>query len=670
MISKMTQTGLGGRDRVLKFDRLNLIVGQNGTGKTTTLLQVMYGATGKTPTGDRPGSILAYSKGGQCSVTTELDDGFKWERACGINRFTKATSTNLAIAGQRKLGKSKSEAMLAERVGDFAPMFDYEKFLAMRPEQRRELVLDLFAGPESLAADEIAKKVDVAKEELSDAEADHRGLVASVRDTTTRKNECPAPIHESRDDMKRKQEEAEGELSEIDQQIGKRKGVKVARDRLQKVQERAAQLAKDTAKVREKHLASTRMVEVKSELGDKTALAESPEPAAVDLSVIEKARDKRDAKGREHDEVDKARRKVSDELGAARIAEATESTKLRVCADWKKVADILESMEPSDGKNKILAIAEAKLKDFGYDELAAKVEGFKSVIATTSTEIERLAGDYGKITSVYDEIDARIVECENENREANKTRDAKLTEINAAKVRCVELTAEINQYDHATVGCDEMIKRAKQDALDAEGELAKLDTGDGESLESLESRRAGIAQSVLDVKQSIELRQTQDELTANLQELTAKASKSEDLVEKKKKAVSDAKKERDDALSEMMKPLVEGISDFVGETAYSTLVKETGAPTFEMGIVRDGGRISMDVLSGAEKLMFCVGLIVSMTNLSGQKEKFLLLEGRDLDVTNLSLIADRITTHAPDFQVFLTRISAPLGLDGWRVHEL
>lgn len=121
----------------------NLVVGDNGTGKTGLLQAIQFACQGHTNLGklDADTAQLAGPRG--CTVATELSDGFLWTRTLDVK--PDGNSQEIHIGGERRTTKAKSQAMVDAAVGDFAPMWDVKAFLELSADKRRDFIVDLCA---------------------------------------------------------------------------------------------------------------------------------------------------------------------------------------------------------------------------------------------------------------------------------------------------------------------------------------------------------------------------------------------------------------------------------------------------------------------------------------------------------------------------------------------
>lgn len=144
--------GVNGTTRV---GALNLIVGGNGAGKTAHLLGPQFAIEGKTPLGGRPEDSYALGSTSGCAVGLRFDDGDAFERRLEVDARKKSLGMSISIPGREDLKLRDAEAILSDRFGDFAPMWDIEAFLGLSIDRQRQFILELcsHAGDAAALAD-------------------------------------------------------------------------------------------------------------------------------------------------------------------------------------------------------------------------------------------------------------------------------------------------------------------------------------------------------------------------------------------------------------------------------------------------------------------------------------------------------------------------------------
>ncbi len=142
-IKKLELGKFKGTSSTDSLGRCTLLTGPNGSGKTARLAAIQFGVEGKTAIGARPEDSALLGQNGQCGITIELEDGFKWSRR--IRRMKATTKTELDVAGQASKSIRDLSPIVAAKCGTFAPQFSIDAFTGLSPDKQRDFVLDLCA---------------------------------------------------------------------------------------------------------------------------------------------------------------------------------------------------------------------------------------------------------------------------------------------------------------------------------------------------------------------------------------------------------------------------------------------------------------------------------------------------------------------------------------------
>ncbi len=145
-ITKVEVNNFKGIDGGYEFDGQELLVGPNGTGKTGLLQAIQFGCTATTGLGDKFEAALPLfgPRGGSVSIT--LNDGFSWCRSLVYDPKEAKTSQRLTIAGRETKNLKEADALIREKIGSFAIMFDLGAFTALSDEAKKNTVLSLCAA--------------------------------------------------------------------------------------------------------------------------------------------------------------------------------------------------------------------------------------------------------------------------------------------------------------------------------------------------------------------------------------------------------------------------------------------------------------------------------------------------------------------------------------------
>lgn len=153
-----------------RTDRLNLLTGPNGSGKTAIMEAIRWTLTGTSAVGKRPDAAIVYGDGTGCGASVSIGD-VEYARSLKLDNRDGTVKQSLTISGHPGIGIREAEAIVRQNIGDFIPMWDLGEFLAMSPDKRRDFILDLCAKacPKKADHDEIMNRVwSVAVAELLD----------------------------------------------------------------------------------------------------------------------------------------------------------------------------------------------------------------------------------------------------------------------------------------------------------------------------------------------------------------------------------------------------------------------------------------------------------------------------------------------------------------------
>lgn len=130
--------------------KLNLIVGDNGSGKSAIPLALMFAATGATPDGRKIDTVYEYADTDGCAVGLKLSDGFGFTRKVIANHRDAKLSQIIDITGRRDaLSVSAAEAAIEAKLGCLPSMWNASEFLGLSPKAKRNELLRMFAGTSS-----------------------------------------------------------------------------------------------------------------------------------------------------------------------------------------------------------------------------------------------------------------------------------------------------------------------------------------------------------------------------------------------------------------------------------------------------------------------------------------------------------------------------------------
>lgn len=146
-VEEVTLDRFKNQTRSERLDRLNLIVGDNGSGKTAVPLALMFAATGATPDGKKIDSAYEYTDPSGCKVGLRMTDGFAFDREIIADHRDRSLSQAITIRGRRDaLSNKAAEAAIEAALGAMPAMWNANEFLGLSPKAKRNELLSMFAG--------------------------------------------------------------------------------------------------------------------------------------------------------------------------------------------------------------------------------------------------------------------------------------------------------------------------------------------------------------------------------------------------------------------------------------------------------------------------------------------------------------------------------------------
>lgn len=132
-----------GGDSFNELQMRNLVLGENGSGKTRLLQMIAFAVTGRTELGGTNDASMQLMGPLGGSVRAKTAKGFGWTRHLIRDARENKVSSKLEVAGVGRIAVKEAEALIAENVGTFAPMFNLGEFTSLAPDKKRRAVLDL-----------------------------------------------------------------------------------------------------------------------------------------------------------------------------------------------------------------------------------------------------------------------------------------------------------------------------------------------------------------------------------------------------------------------------------------------------------------------------------------------------------------------------------------------
>jgi exonuclease SbcC len=160
-INKLLLDNFKGQNGEVPLDRLNVLVGANGTGKSARLQAIWWAIEGASRLGRAPRAALPYAGPNGMRVGLKLDNGLKFDRTLFIeHRRNRPPNVKCCVDWSgADTTTTAAETHVRETVGDFAPMFDLGVFLDKSIEKRTQAVVALCAGAVTSDGESVANRI-------------------------------------------------------------------------------------------------------------------------------------------------------------------------------------------------------------------------------------------------------------------------------------------------------------------------------------------------------------------------------------------------------------------------------------------------------------------------------------------------------------------------------
>lgn len=168
MINEVQIKGLKGLDTVQELSGRDIICGKNGSGKSTRAQAIQAAILGYVPgNGKTAADTFKLANGNKMAVGLTTSGGFRFDRT--LERKTKTKRNGAAeikieqeltvSPGKGEKTAADEEKRIAEELGSFPCMLDFDEFLSLSDLKRREFIYSLSAADIALTKDGIAAEL-------------------------------------------------------------------------------------------------------------------------------------------------------------------------------------------------------------------------------------------------------------------------------------------------------------------------------------------------------------------------------------------------------------------------------------------------------------------------------------------------------------------------------
>lgn len=614
---------------------LTILSGPNGSGKTARLEAIRWAIAGTSSLGERPDAAapLFGPRGG--GITLTFDDGFKFRRRIDINR-DGTTRTTIESPPGTPLGVKEGTQAIRDRCGDFAPMFDIGKFLALSADKRRDFVLGLCKSGEATNTNarlgRIAKAFGLNGDNDKERQAFDAG-VSIIRPGLELTDENAA-LASALDQIKKAANEAKRDADRCTataQRLSEQKrGMEVLTEpveafegRMKIVQgqrdEIVAQLANQEGRVTARNSLEGQIARGKTALVNiRTRLAET-----------EKERQRYGSSATLQELVDaamgsaKSTNEIESELHAAGIALRDARERRDRAADRLTIANASEWAECRNTFEECIAKVAAWLTP-------SQIQTFSSVRRFIFERADRDTAGKAEYERDLETSKATIARLEPES-EALKGR---LTVIASAQ----RTLRDIGRADQEVDSWKQSGAREEESLASAQEQFNQLLTAGGfEADDELRERQSALDGVLREQRKWADNRRQYDAIDAECQRAVMDAENFRVRNDVFKRLADAVREVRDDLIDKLIGSLLVPLGSFIGHAKHGyCVIAETRDERFELGWAHGKEPpVYLDAMSGGETAVYCAGLAYAMTMLADPPLKLMLIEAGEVDGLSL-----------------------------------
>lgn len=695
-----------------RLQRLNLLSGPNGSGKTALLDALRFAVLGDTPTGATPEDAMRYLGPNGGDVTLDFDDGLRVSRGVVKDCRKLTLSRTVAVSTMPGAGIKDADAEIRRLCGDFPAMFDLRAFLSLSPDKRRDFVVSLAGSaiardgfdplqqatdgyaadraggewlPGELAAleglvgelrlyavgvnpaDQTAKLLDRVKSLVNESRAAAERATLASREMSARKAQLTvvaASVEGMRLEMMALRANRDATLAQLNAQRGRRSAQQAREADVRRLEDELASL-----KAEQSRLAGVRF---------KTSEADAAETEAANMerstspimasAAIEESRKRMDAARYDVRAIEEECQ-AGQRRGAVLTAEIErlEQRLRQVNADpWRKAATLVAAITDAGITDHLEAVNAlgpwtdlvALIGEHLSTEDTSAIEDRIAAIAAERLQLCADAATLGARAAVVQEtLNAASAEHARLTREREtETRDATAVAAKISELRNRARTIRDAERAHR----DRVAKLARdipaieQRRVEAQESLTRLLTELGSIAEAdLVAHVAGIDAHLgkldADIAAKMSFKALEQELTRLVSDAEAQRMR-HDVAKVFAEAV---RRVRETMMAQLVGILIEPMNAFLDRAgldarAYCELETDRGKPILELGWFRGGVRVPLDTLSGGETAIYCAALGLALLQLKAPPLKLLLIEAAELDSRRLELLLGTLEQYCGD----------------------
>jgi exonuclease SbcC len=665
-IKKLSTIGTKGSDLDMDITGRDVLVGPNGSGKTTVIDAVCAGVLGYIPSiGKKPSNTMKLSSGSEMTISMSTDE-LTWQRTFIESRkrvkgdvkytYSERVHANPELESIKERDKASE---LSSKLGNFPVMFDMSQFVKLSDTERRDFLFKICG--------------DIIPE--WDSEKIRTELFSTLTNDDGVYNEIS--VNRILDDVMSAYKESNDTYDNIDSIFKKvTLMTQVARSLKLKRGSAKEQLIRDKNDIGEESPYTVREINLEKDVlfQRKSSLNSEITSASNDAAKLSKIQ------GRE-----------------------IELKKLLVDCPKKSEGALKDDMKEISDDGKRLRELE-KLKNDDIDKSNSNIISLNSKKSSKEHEITT--------------IKSRISSIEKSNGTCplmDSVPCPKVDDLNSYKLKC-ESDVEKLSLELESINSDIKIESDKKktlikDRLDINLSIEKKSDAYVEIKEELNKVRMSLAytEEMRTIQYQINNSKTSFDIEAadkEIQSIDSQISEKNKLIDRLTKIESlkmsferakidflEAEEEYDilDHLSlltgpkglqgEFVRAIETPLRDKANEVlkrvnpdyeVYLQFQDKNKNEVFSFGLKRtDGTMVDFDVLGGAEKVMLGTCLMIGLISIKDPKIKILTIEAAEIDSSNLKLFMESLNQFAGEIDnIIISTCHDVSSVDGWSIHDV
>ncbi|TMV49391.1 hypothetical protein FE783_12825 [Paenibacillus mesophilus] len=704
MIKSISFTNVKGQTGTQEFGKKTLIIGPNGSGKTTRVQTLGIAIEGYAPGNGKTAQDTFKLATGDAMVVGLKTDAFQFTRTFTKNESRDKTgkvkveiNQSLAVSpGRGEKKDTDKKARILSEIGSFPVALDFNEFLSLSDAKRRDFFYSLSPITtdgwskakieewlrESMLLEEVRENnpeqyqatqdiIEEALQEYPDGFGVSEGLQAMLDWATaqrtiwdSKKKDAQGAVRQIAD-MKNEMDETDRNISDSKNEL----------DSLQQQLIRVEKLISgSTAK---KEIVGKRVQRIGELRGNIAQL--KAQPVVTDTAGLEKERADLEQQVLEELDVQVLMAPLKDKISAARSQRAVLDEKhqglrhqvVSISSTVKTLAESLDTVGELGGRCIIHHMISCN-KDFtGLDEFVSKkkTEADKA-IATLQEELKQ--------------VQTEIATLDEQVKSAELERENILSKAQEVSKKNSEIRKRVGDIDKEVADRRTAAQRRENELKLLEDELNRLVNEPADKIEDvqmLQIQSAGVQAQIDELKQKIQEKEKAKQTILLMQQSMLDNRKAEYKAIAFKSLLEQLgpKGIQGELVKEIIGPLKSDIQQnlqFMGimnEPFFQT-ESDTGKEVFQFGWINDRGhQVNFDVLSRGQQALYFAAMMMTIIDRAQPKLKLLVIDNiNDCDSKNFQLLLDGISRleDRVDNIVLSGAIEYEFRADGWLVTDL